>query len=76
MSVIGSLYAHHLHFSSKVSKDVSQAESKEITFDDDGSLVFDGETYAPEREVIQVVKRGKPGNPYAVRWDAHIVLYE
>ena len=55
---------------------MSQAESKEITFDDDGSLVFDGETYAPEREVIQVVKRGKPGNPYAVRWDAHIVLYE
>ena len=59
--------AYYLHTAVryfKVSKDISRAESKDFFFTDDGSLVFDGETYEAEREVM--VERG---NPYAVKWD-------
>ena len=59
--------AYYLHTAVKyfkVPKDVSNAESKDFTFDDGGSLVFGGETYEAEREVM--IERG---NPYAVRWD-------
>ena len=54
----------------KLPKDVSGVTSNDIAFKD-GCLVFEGETYAPERETL--VKR----EPYAVRWDlAWINLFD
>ena len=48
----------------KVPKNVSDTNSDDITFNEDGCLVINGETFTPARKTL--IKRG---NPYAVKWD-------
>lgn len=48
----------------KVPKDVLETNSDDITFNEDGCLVINGDTFTPARETL--IKRG---NPYAVKWD-------